>query len=528
VSEPLWRATIGVVKFTIEGEALCHEWSKGDPRYDKEETQQKIDGWKRGPALCETFRALPDGKCNGCEQTCKSPIQLGHDPDISAPNAAGDGVTLDQFRAYMPMHNYIFLPTRELWPATSINARFAPIPLVDANGKPLLEGGKQRTQSASIWLDQNHPVEQMTWAPGEPTLIENRLVANGGWIAHNGVTTFNLYRPPVALLGGDAEKAGPWLDHIHKDFPDEAAHIIYWTAHRVQRPQEKINHGLVLGGSQGIGKDTILEPVKRAIGPWNFEEASPTQILGRFNGFVKSVILRVSEARDLGDADRFQLYDHMKIYMASPPDVHRVDEKHMREHYVFNCCGVIITTNHKTDGIFLPADDRRHFVAWSDLEKGDFSPEYWNSLWRWYESGGYAHVAAYLASLDISSFDPKAPPPKTPAFWAIADANRAPEDAELADTIEKMGNPDAVTLSQITSAARTNSELYAWISDRKNRRAIPHRLEKCGYVPVRNDAAKLDGLWKINGNRVTIYAKKSLSISDRLAAASALANGSSR
>ena len=32
----------------------------------------------------------------------------------------------------------------------------------------------------------------------------------------------------------------------------------------------------------------------------------------------------------------------------------RVDEKHLREHYVFNCLGFLITTNHKTDGIFLP------------------------------------------------------------------------------------------------------------------------------------------------------------------------------
>jgi hypothetical protein len=43
----------------------------------------------------------------------------------------------------------------------------------------------------------------------------------------------------------------------------------------VQRPQEKINHALVLGGAQGIGKDTLLEPVKRAVGPWNFEGVSP-------------------------------------------------------------------------------------------------------------------------------------------------------------------------------------------------------------------------------------------------------------
>src|SRR4029077_15503342 len=90
---------------------------------------------------------------------------------------------------------------------------------------------------------------------------------------------------------------------------------------------EKINHALVLGGAQGIGKDTALEPVKRAIGPWNFAEVSPQHMLGRFNGYLKSVILRVSEARDLGEFDRFKFYDHLKSYIAAPPDVLRIDEK---------------------------------------------------------------------------------------------------------------------------------------------------------------------------------------------------------
>jgi hypothetical protein len=68
---------------------------------------------------------------------------------------------------------------------------------------------------------------------------------------------------------------------------------------------------------------------------------------------------------------------------------------------------VIITTNHKTDGIYLPADDRRHFVAWSDLDKDDFPESYWNALWAWYEAGGFGHVAAYLSALDLSLFNPK-------------------------------------------------------------------------------------------------------------------------
>ncbi len=136
----------------------------------------------------------------------------------------------------------------------------------------------------------------------------------------------------------------------------------------------------------------------------------------------------------------------MKAYTAAPPDVLRVDEKNLREHSVLNCCGVIITTNHKTDGIYLPADDRRHFVAWSDLTKEDFADDYWNSLWAWYDAAATA-TSPPISPSSISPFDPKAPPPKTPAFWDIVDANRAPEDAELADVLDELGNPDAVTLA---------------------------------------------------------------------------------
>jgi Family of unknown function (DUF5906) len=419
------------------------------------------------------------------------------------------GVSLEDFHAYMPAHSYIFTPSREMWPASSVNARIPPIPM----------GNDEKKMPANAWLDRNKPVEQMTWAPGLPMLIPNRLIAEGGWIERDGVSCFNLYRPPT-IEHGDATKANRWINHVHKVFGDDANHIIPWLAHRVQRPHEKINHALVLGGAQGIGKDTLLEPVKQAIGPWNFREASPQQMLGRFNSFLKSVILRVSEGRDLGDVDRFKFYDHMKSYTAAPPDVLRVDEKHVPEHSVLNVCGVIITSNHKTDGIYLPADDRRHFVAWSDLSKEDFTPAYWNSLWGWYEAGGTAHVAAYLATLDLSAFDPKAPPPKTAAFWAIVDANHAPEDAELADTLDLLGNPDAITIDRI--AAMAAGEIQFWIKDRKNRRQIPHRMERCGYIPVRSETAK-DGLWKINGARQVVYAKDSLTIRDRHIAASRFA-----
>jgi hypothetical protein len=237
-------------------------------------------------------------------------------------------------------------------------------------------------------------------------------------------------------------------------------------------------------------------------------------LLGRFNSFVKSVILRVNEARDLGDVDRFKFYDHTKIYTAAPPDVLRVDEKHLREHYVFNCLGFLITTNHKTDGIFLPADDRRHYVAWSQRNKEDFSDDYWNKLWAWYAEGGFGHVAAYLSQIDLSAFDDKAPPPKTSAFWDIVNAGQAPEDAELADVLDAMGQPDAVTPKQLLAEA--TGDAAEWLL--KNRRSIPHRLERCNYTPVRNESAE-DGYWVVNGSRQRIYAKSTLSPAERYHAA---------
>jgi hypothetical protein len=231
--------------------------------------------------------------------------------------------------------------------------------------------------------------------------------------------------------------------------------------------------------------------------------------------------LRVSEARDLGDTDRFAFYDHMKVLTAAPPDTLRVDEKNLREHAVFNCTGVIITTNNKLDGIYLPADDRRHFVAWSNLVKEDFEQAYWDSLYRWYWDGGCGHVAAYLATLDISSFNAKAPPPKTEAFWAIVDANHAPEDSELADILDRLGNPDAVTLLRVADQA--DADFGTWLRDRKNRKQISYRMERNGYVAVRNEAAK-DGLWRLNDKRQVIYAKATLPARDRYLASQRLAN----
>ena len=267
----LWRGeTSGYPSHSEADQALANLlafWCASDAaRMDRLFRQSNLmrEKWdsRRGD---RTYGAITiERAVTGCREAYHGPIRrrvaadrVGHDVKAECDV----GVRRDDFHAYMPMHPYIFAPSRELWPASSVNARIPPIPLVDRDSTPVVDKkGNPKTLAATTWLDQYHPVEQMTWIPGLPMLIRDRLVSEGGWIDRAGCTTFNLYRKPRIELG-DPQQAERWRCHVRRIYPDDVDHIEAWLAHRAQRPEEKINHGLVLGGPQGIGKDT-LAPLK--------------------------------------------------------------------------------------------------------------------------------------------------------------------------------------------------------------------------------------------------------------------------
>lgn len=419
------------------------------------------------------------------------------------------GLDLDDFAAYLPDGKYIYMPTGKVWDISGVNRAFPPI-----------GSGKDAVKQSSV-VDQQCPVHDITWMPGKPMIIEGAFLDQGGWINKPGARVYNGYRPP-RTGNGVATKADRWLAHVETVYPDAAGHIVAWLAHRVQRPGEKLNHALVLGGTQGIGKDTILEPVRHAVGPWNVGDVSPIELTGRFNAFLKTVILRVSELRDLGDRDRYGFYEHTKTLISAPPDTLLIDEKNIRAYRVPNLTGVIFTTNHRTDGLYLPADDRRHFVAWSDMTPEDFPNGYWRKLYRWFTDDGEGgrgedHVAAYLAEVDLTGFDPKAPPLKTAAFWDVVSASRAPEDGALADAMATLNEPDAVTVGDLMQAT-DDLDFRDWLSDRRNARQLPHRFESAGYVAARNPTAQ-SGLWVVARKRQIVYVKRELPIRERIEAA---------
>jgi hypothetical protein len=70
-------------------------------------------------------------------------------------------------------------------------------------------------------------------------------------------------------------------------------------------------------------------------------------------------------------------------------------------------------------------------------------------------------------------------------------------------------------LSQDDSTSSSDPSFAEWLRDRKNARRIPHRMEECGYVAVRNPDAT-DGRWKMNGRRQAVYTRSELSQRERL------------
>ncbi len=493
------------------GRKLVREWSARGEKFDEGAFAKVWDGFD--PARANRI-GVGSLESLAIKHGYVGPNLTGAADGCITPGANGERERLEDFVAFLPEHKFIHLPTGERWPAASVDGRLPRVTVAGPDGAPM-------SVRPSAWLDEHQAVAQVTWHPGEPEMIRGRISREGELVSVPGSDCLNLYKAPIPSEGGDAGAAGRWLDLVRLVYPEEAGHLVAWMAHRVQRPGEKINHAILLGGVQGIGKDTIIQPLVEAVGSWNVSEIAPAQLLGQFNSYSKSVVLRISELHDLGEMTRQQLYERCKTLTTAPPNATRVNEKHRTEYHVRNCCGVIMTTNHKTDGVYLPADDRRHFVAWSLRKREDFEVAFWVDFQRWYADGGLAHVAAYLRAYDLSGFDAKAPPRKTPAFWEIVDAGRAPEDADLAGVIERLGEPQALTTKQLqdaTSAPCEDFELGEWLRDRKNRRAIPHRLGQCGYTHVRNGAAK-DGEWKIGGRRASIYARDDLSEAERQRAA---------
>lgn len=336
-------------------------------------------------------------------------------------------------------------------------------------------------------VENDQFVEGAAWWPGQPQIIRDWLINAEGFRPAEGRRFYNAYTPPPAHSAGQAEAAGPWVEHIKTLWPTAAEHEYFfdYCAHMVQHPEVKCNTAIVLSGTQGIGKDAALLPVRQAVGAWNCKSVDPDEVFSPYKPWLQTLMLVVNEVRP--NKDEFHassMYNILKPLIAAPPDTLPMNEKYVKLRYVINVMRVFITTNDYM-AMYVPDADRRLFIMHSQALSGWHlkagQPDYFKALFGWLEAGGAAHVAAWLRARDLSAFDPKRPALKTVGWAQVASTWAEPEDG-VYFALEMLGRPEVLFGSELAAPQFDDREEV--VATLKLPRKIAHRMSLAGYSAV--------------------------------------------
>jgi hypothetical protein len=278
-------------------------------------------------------------------------------------------------------------------------------------------------------------------------------------------------------------------------------------AYKLQHPNIKINHAILLGGDPGSGKDTLLAPLIRAIcgkGTRNLAMVNGKSFEGNFNYHFECEIMLLSEIRADQSKDRRALENTLKPVIAAPPEYLPVNRKGLHPYDALNRILVIAMSNFR-DAIALPADDRRWYVLWTYA--APMNPDKAKKLWRWYEQGGFEAIAAFLMQRDVSAFNPGAAPPMTEAKSIMLQETLSTAEAYIFGLIDNragvfangaIGSPMQGVLDRISIGSPANVKLTTealsialkqakWL-DRGKVRSREHNISKqCYCAPELKD-----------------------------------------
>jgi hypothetical protein len=413
-------------------------------------------------------------------------------------------VPVEHFIYFAPGNSFVYRPTSAMWVAGAVNVACSPVNEAGKIVKP------------ADWLQQNMLATSMTSDPIlEGDYIKGQDCREGVLVEHKGAAIFNAYRGPSIELG-DSRMAQPFLKHVAKVFPKDgdADQFLDFMAHRVQRPWEKPRFALLIAGDQGVGKDTAVEFCCPAIGSWNVSNIDPSALDSGFNEFAASVLVRVSETANMHDMNKWAFNERMKVLIAGSPDNMMINPKYGQKYSVRMHCGVILTTNHLTTGIYIPPDDRRYDVieAATKEEMGlgtsEASREYFGELWDWFVEGGDRHVAAYLFERKLNGFSAANGQRKTDAHRSVVLLNMS-ADSWAVDAIDELQTPVVVRVSSILRIITKNGG-----NEREASAKIQNVMTRLGYSFLKNPN-RADGRWVFDGKKKSaVYVKRGTSVEE--------------
>lgn len=405
-SEPTWHAAIGVVKHCTKGEELAHDWSRKSDRYDRKETQGKIDNWTTGPTTCNKFRELDPKGCEGCNHTCTSPIQLGVATalpewlvEMNAQYAwinQESGIYRIRYRDYISVEKFY---------ATHANQT-----------QPVVIGNTTKYISvARLWMThQNRRQHEavVTRPGGTPVTADNCL---------NDWAGFTVMASP-----GDVE---PFKKLYVRLIEDNKLPLL-WMAHLVQFPGVKMFMALVLWSiHQGVGKNLLFETIGALFSPHHYSLIGQSDVDDDFCGWIPGTVFVIADEVRASKSEKSR--DRLNLWTTAT--TLRTHDKGQPKRVVDNLMNMVFLSNH-SDGMFLSDHDRRFYVH--EVKAGPLPEALKQEFLNWRTKDGLSHLLHYLQSIDLNGFDPKGRAPVTESKRDMIEAGRSDLDRWARDVVD--------------------------------------------------------------------------------------------
>ena len=295
-----------------------------------------------------------------------------------------------------------------------------------------------RRGEASIHFDERREVQgaalltNLTYAAGEGVFVGMQGDKYGNrWVNA---------RPDISAQGGG--DISLWLDLLHKLVPIERdrEHILDIMAFKLKEPAIKINHAVLHVGDEGCGKDSLWAPfIWSVCGPYlkNRGYMDSDTIGSQWGYDLESEVLIINELKEPDAASRRALANKLKPIIAAPPEMLNINRKGLHPYQMANR-GFVLAFSNEQIPITLALQDRRWFCILSEAPK--MADEEGAAMWRWFNQGGFAQVAAYLWTRDVSAFLPGAAPATTEYKLNLIEHGRSPAEGHIIEMIRnKLG-----------------------------------------------------------------------------------------
>jgi phage/plasmid-associated DNA primase len=215
-----------------------------------------------------------------------------------------------------------------------------------------------------------------------------------------------FYDPDLTV---NLEYVKQFLFHIEEiissNNEDVFNYVMSWIAHKIQRPDKKIETCLLLMSSeQGTGKSIFTEILNALTGDYLIS-TSIDKMSGQFNALYTRRTVIVLEELKKGLSN--DTCDFLKDYITK---VHEENEKNKTMLRVKNVSDIIICSSNE-ETINVNEFDRRYLITKLNPQmRGNH--QYFDELKKYKDTSTteFAHLYNYLLRYDISSFNPRAIP----------------------------------------------------------------------------------------------------------------------